>query len=568
MHSVPMTRFAPLLAAGALAIAFLASACAQAGAGSVGGSHRARITGTRIRDARTTLAPGRAPVLAGLPSEKQQIKVLAAVLRKMRRHYPKYAHMTPGPQDILDYGIGPLWMKGIDGAGTTIAVMEGWRDPKIARVVARYDKMFGLPNPHIRTIFPAGPLPRKCPAGMVALGIYGSCSAWVAELTLDVISAHLVAPYARIVISATPDTRDRDDAASRSTMPEIMKGAEVIAARHLANVISISDANGESSYSHGPEEITAQNPGELAAAAAGIPVLVSTGDCGAAQDVPSDPGACGRRRETAAWGDSPWVTAVGGTVPNISPGTGRKEGSDPVWSSEGAGRSSVFARPAYQNGVAHITGSPMRAVPDITMDAQDGTSEAAPLLSGVLALATQLNHGQNIGPVNPALYGSVGSRGAAGGIADVIHGSNSVIADGKTVVKGFTAARGFDVATGWGTINGRFVPSLVAATRAHGQEAAARQQARAGLAALEHGIRFTPDSISKGGVTHLRAGGFLPGYPVRMSIDGKAVATLIAGDRGTVTRKIDPAKLSLPRGQHIVRLDSLLLTKSGSFRSS
>src|SRR6185437_2783482 len=153
MHGVPMMRFARFLAAGALAFAFLPSACAQAGAGSAGGSPRARSTGTPIQDAHATLVPGRAPVLAGLPSEKQQIKVLAAVLRKMRRHYPRYAHMTPGPQDIFDYGIGRLWMKGIDGAGTTIAVMEGWKNPEIARVVDRYDKMFGLPKPQISTIF-------------------------------------------------------------------------------------------------------------------------------------------------------------------------------------------------------------------------------------------------------------------------------------------------------------------------------------------------------------------------------------------------------------------------------
>ena len=169
-------------------------------------------------------------------------------------------------------------------------------------------------------------------------------------------------------------------------MPEIMKGVEVIAAEHLANVISISDGNGESSYSAGAEEITAQNPGELAAAAAGIPVLVGTGDCGVVQNLPVANSQCGNashQPDTAAWDDSPWVTAVGGTIPNINPKTGAKQGSDPVWHvagifSEGAGYSSVFTRPDYQNGVANITQSPMRSVPDIALDAQDGTSESRP----------------------------------------------------------------------------------------------------------------------------------------------------------------------------------------------
>jgi hypothetical protein len=275
--------------------------------------------------------------------------------------------------------------------------------------------------------------------------------------------------------------------------------------------------------------------------------------------------------DTAAWDDSPWVTAVGGTVPNINPKTGAKEGPDPVWNvsgfySEGAGFSSVFRRPAYQNGVAYITRSPMRSVPDIALDAQDGTSESGPLLNGVLALATQLNDGRNVGPINPALYESLGPRGAAAGIANVVSGNDSVIRKGKVVVQGFSAAPGFNVATGWGTINGNFVPSLVAATRADGQEAAARWQARAELRALERGIRFTPDSIGQSGMTYLLAGGFLPGHPVQMSIDGKAVATLTVGDLGTVTYMIAPSLLKLEPGQYTVTLSSLLLSKTGKFR--
>jgi subtilase family serine protease len=577
MRSIPIRRSASVLAAAVCAVAFLTSAGSRAVAGPPGGYQiRARITGALVPGTSITL-PSTAPAPSGLPSRPQQIKVLAAVLKNMHKNYAKYAGFSPGPQDIFDYGIGPLWLKGIDGAGTTIAVMEGWKDPNIAKVVAGYDKIFGLPNPQITTIYPAGPLPKKCPPGMVALGSYGSCQAWAGELELDVISAHLIAPYAKIIISATPaDTQETDDAASQVAMPEIMKGVEVIAAEHLANVISISDGNGESSYSAGAEEITAQDPGELAAAAAGIPVLVGTGDCGVVQNLPVANSQCGNashQPDTAAWDDSPWVTAVGGTIPNINPRTGAKQGPDPVWHvggifSEGAGYSSVFTRPAYQNGVAYITQSPMRSVPDIALDAQDGTSESGPLLNGVLALATQLNNGQNVGPINPALYESLGPGGAAAGIADVVQGNNSVIVNGKTVVQGFTAAKGFDVATGWGTINGNFVPSLVAATRADGQEAIARQQAQADLSALENGIQFTPDAISQGGMTYLLAGGFLPGHPVVMSIDGKAVATLRAGDLGTVTYMIAPSLLKLGPGEHTVTLTSLLLNMTGTFNIS
>jgi subtilase family serine protease len=356
-------------------------------------------------------------------------------------------------------------------------------------------------------------------------------------------------------------------------MPELMKAVEYIAQKHLANTISISDGSGESTYSS-KEEITSQDPGELTAAAAGIPLLVATGDCGVVQNLTNASGQCGsvsQGPDTAAWDDSPWVTAVGGSVPNVSPTDGSKLGPDPVWHegpfSEGAGYSSVYARPSYQNGVAHITQSPMRSVPDITTDAQDGTSEAAPLLNGVLALATQVNHGNNVGPINPLLYSVLGPRGTKAGIEDVVSGNNSATTSNGTVtVPGFSAAKGFDVASGWGTINAAtFVPSLVAATRANGQDATTRHQAATALAQLTAGVQLS--ATGAGGSEYLLADGFLPGHPVHLTVDGQAVATLTATPLGTVTYMIDPATLNLPAGTHQVGLSSLLITQTGSFRT-
>jgi subtilase family serine protease len=136
--------------------------------------------------------------------------------------------------------------------------------------------------------------------------------------------------------------------------------------------------------------------------------------------------------DTATWDDNPFVTAVGGSVPNVSPTTGAKLGPDPLWHvggifSEGAWFSSIYPRSAYQDGVAGITQSPWRSVPDITMDSQQGTSQSAPMVAGVLALATQLNNGHNVGPINPTLYDVLGPQGAAAGISDVVIGNGSVI---------------------------------------------------------------------------------------------------------------------------------------------
>ncbi len=164
------------------------------------------------------------------PAGRQhRIKVLTAVLRNMQKNYKKYRFDTPGPQDILDYQIGNLWKQDIDGYGTTVAVIEGWDDPGIDKAVDGFDQSYGLPAPQITTIFPSGPLPSKCPPGMVRLGSYGSCSAWKGELTLDVLAVHLIAPYAKIVISATPaDSEITDDAASQVAPPEMMRALEYI----------------------------------------------------------------------------------------------------------------------------------------------------------------------------------------------------------------------------------------------------------------------------------------------------------------------------------------------------
>ena len=483
---------------------------------------------------------------------------------------------------MLDYQVGDLWRRGIDGTGTTVAVIEGWdSSPITAKFIAHRDKLLGLPNPQIKTIYPTGShrLPATCPAAMVRLASYGSCRGWGAEAALDVLSVHMMAPYAKIlVVVAPPDSEITDDAASQVAPPEFMQAVEYLSAHHRANVISISDNTAESTYSRGPEEIRAQDPGELTAAARGIPVLVATGDCGAAQHLAVG-GGCGRgsithRRATGAWDDSPWVTAVGGSVPNLSR-TGRRRGPDPVWSmwrngganGEGAGFSAVYTRPGYQQSVAAVTRSRWRSVPDITMDATGGTSESAPLLAGVLALATQLNHGQNVGPVNSVLYRVLGPAGLKDGIADVVAGNNTVTIHGKVFVRGFAAARGFDVASGWGTIRAStFVPALARATEDARQDALVRAEARAALLRLEHREQLSRSYVRPGGSTLLTAQGFLPRHPVTVYIDDRKVLTLHAGGHGSVSYLITPRALRLRPGQHVVALASMLITTTSSFR--
>ena len=508
---------------------------------------------------------------AGLPSTQQQITTLNAAVAYMRANYQSLYTTFGGDQvtSIFDYGINSLWQKGTDGAGTTIALLTEWDDPQAQARTDSFAASLHLPNPQIQTIYPAGPLPSKCPAQMD--GETGTCASWGGEEDLDINAIHLIAPYAKILVAVTPpDTQEVDDPASNGAAPEFMKSLETISGRHLANAISISGGTGESSYSDGTAEIRAQDPGELAAAAAGIPVVAATGDSGVLQELPTpytdnNGYADTTTPDIATWSDSPWVTAVGGTTPDMSSKSPTKLGPDPLWNSEGAGYSSVYARPSYQDEVSN---APTRSVPDIAMDAKGGTSEAAPMLAGVLALATQSNQG-DLGPINPALYGVLGPAGSRDGISDVVSGDNTATAsytgpgDPDLVVQGYAAGPGFDVASGWGTVYApNFVPALVTATRASDQEAASRAQAQSQLNQLQHGAAVTKTSS---GNYYLNANGLLPGHPVQLAIDGKTIDTLTVNQLGGITYMIDPTQLKLAAGKHTVTLTSMLLTETAQF---
>jgi subtilase family serine protease len=150
------------------------------------------------------------------------------------------------------------------------------------------------------------------------------------------------------------------------------------------------------------------------------------------------------------------------------------------------GRSTVFNRPSYQNGVAGVVGT-ARGVPDISMSAAvngaalvyldsavtggpagfyliGGTSEASPLLAGVIAIADQYA-GHGLGLLNPALYKMEADHDP--GIVDVTEGYNTVVfpQNGSNhTVPGWPAATGYDLASGVGTVNAAlFVPELAAA---------------------------------------------------------------------------------------------------------
>jgi hypothetical protein len=246
-------------------------------------------------------------------------------------------------------------------------------------------------------------------------------------------------------------------------------------------------------------------------------VTFASGDCGPTDPpVLSDTGQCTPPIGVTAGHpvDSPWITAVGGTIPNagISTAAGRTA-PDALWTApndhsdaEGAGVSTVYPKPSWQQGIPALDGVTGRAYPDISMDANDGTSQASPTFAGILALATQLR-GADLGTVNPALA-ALGPRGTPAGIVDVPAGfTNSAFG-----VTGFATGAGYDIASGWGTIFAPdFVPALVGQIdRQHGPDQPSRQASDA-LDQLQANISTSTGKVASGQAVTVTGNGFVPG---------------------------------------------------------
>ena len=122
----------------------LASGMASAATTAAGPQHAGTTAAVPLASRAAATAP------AGLPSRQQQIKVLTAALANMHKNFKTLEALAGGqfgPKDVFDYGVGDLWKQGIDGAGTTIAVLEGWDFPDVTQALAEFDKAYGLPAP-------------------------------------------------------------------------------------------------------------------------------------------------------------------------------------------------------------------------------------------------------------------------------------------------------------------------------------------------------------------------------------------------------------------------------------
>jgi subtilase family serine protease len=382
------------------------------------------------------------------------------------------------------YQLPSLYAQGITGKGATIMIVDSFGSPTIKADLAAFDRQFGYPDPpNFTVIAPVGKIPAFNPNDADMAG-------WAGETTLDVEYAHALAPGANILLVETPVSETE----GITGFPQIVRAEEYALARYDVGVISQSFGATEETFA-GYAQLDPLRGAFKDADRRHVTVLAASGDAGAtdyqANQVNYYP------RPVVSWPDSdPLVTAVGGTqLRQQGPGyewTAWNDTYDRAWNlystgltdpapvASGGGTSEFFGRPAYQDGVAAVTGA-RRGVPDIAMSAACdgsvsvyssyqpgaagwsltcGTSEATPEFAAIVALADQVA-GHPLGLINPALYRLAAAR--APGIADVTSGDNTVSVDQgaghkRVTVQGYQAGTGYDLVTGVGTVD---APPLV-----------------------------------------------------------------------------------------------------------
>jgi subtilase family serine protease len=362
------------------------------------------------------------------------------------------------------YGVAPLLHRGIDGRGETVAMPELAQTPAsngatdIRKDLAAFDTEFGLPQASLHVVTAIAGSPTPYLAGGEELGDAEMVHAFAPGATLDII-----------LVAADAISSPADFAAA------ITKAIRESATLHAA-VLSISASGGEHAFTRA--EVAALNAALEQARDQHVTVLDSSGDNGAISSHPASPPV-----QVNMPASDPLVLGVGGTVLDATPGgayLGEMAWNDNTEGS-GGGYSTLFTRPAYQDGLARARAT--RSVPDVAANADpstamaveysdgelrpnQGTSASAPLWAGVIALADQLA-GQHLGFVNPALYAIARGPAYHQAFHDVITGDNSVIWP-TGVFTGYNAGPGWDPVTGWGSPDAQYLVPLLAHTARSG----------------------------------------------------------------------------------------------------
>ena len=334
------------------------------------------------------------------------------------------------------YGLNTVYANGFAGTGQTIVIVDAFGSNTILGDANTFSRLNNLP---LLKTGPGGNFQIVKPNGVATCTATNGCIGgnWQFETTLDVESAHSIAPAANILLVLAAD--------NSFTNLDI---ANLFAIDNLAgNVLSNSFGLPEIVFVDlAPSILVVENNLARTAAALGISQQVSTGDAG--DNLAFNIANFGINAKSPGFAaSSPFATAVGGTSTFLSANhtvkfqTGwglnftriaDRNPNPPVVpplgfgfnGGAGGGPSTVFAKPAFQS---NLPGA-FRQTPDISMVADPqtglelivtpdsvpghpkfvevfgGTSLSAPMFSAMWALANQAAGGGPIGQAAPLLY--------------------------------------------------------------------------------------------------------------------------------------------------------------------
>jgi subtilase family serine protease len=341
------------------------------------------------------------------------------------------------PAQILHaYGLDQI--KG-NGAGQTIALIDGFDDPNIESDLATFDNTFHLP---------ACTTANGCFSKVVPQGQPSVDPNWAEEISIDVEWSHAIAPGARILLIEAKDNTSTD-----------LLNAMLFAVSQNPAVVSMSYGQTES-----PSEV-AVDPNFNQPS---IVFIASTGDNGHGTQYPAS---------------SPYVVGVGGThvVLNLR---GNLLTTEKAWTGSGGGASLIESQPSYQSSYG-INSNGTRVMPDVSFDADPltgvaifdstplnglsgwlvagGTSVGAPSWAGFIAIVDQMRQksgkpplGSGSQAVQTAIYAAASGAGYSTDFRDIVSGING------TCGVQCTAGTGYDAVTGLGTPLGPgLAPALI-----------------------------------------------------------------------------------------------------------
>jgi subtilase family serine protease len=384
--------------------------------------------------------------------------------------YPSAALSGNGlfPNQILTaYGIAPLQAAGLQGQGARLAIVG--EAPTPASDVNAFRSCFGTTGTSLK-IHNAGSIKP------------------IVESSLDAMVASTVAPkLANFDLWVHPLSESDDDGDALGFLSLLAQPLQATTnGAKLPNVISVSYGVCESTVSPYTASVTMVERQLTATAALGITTVVAAGDSGSsacARGVsPSKLTSSDKKPQTSWPATSPWVLAVGGT--NLTLDASNAVASTGPWNDTvyappftatagGGGGQSTFEKRPWWQPAQSFASSKYRMVPDVAAFADEspgypivcskgvkgcsgsgqsiafvgGTSAAAPLVAGMVALWNQQARNQGLpkpGFVPPLLYATAKRNPEA--FLDVTVGSNALFGGSCC-----PARPGYDLATGWGS---------------------------------------------------------------------------------------------------------------------